>query len=154
MITGVDTSLPLLRALLERPEVADSQASTGFIEANLGLLAARAAELTPAEDAETSRPVATVFEAAPAGTVATPAPLRGTLVALEAAEGETVRAGQAIAILEAMKMQHVVTAAAGGVVRRLPLAIGAVVETARPWPSSPRPTPANWRRRPRIWTST
>ncbi|WP_304186802.1 carboxyl transferase domain-containing protein [Phenylobacterium aquaticum] len=132
VITGVDTNLSLLRAILERPEVADSQASTGFLEANIGLLAARAAELTPAEDVQAQAHVATVFETGPAGTVATSAPLRGTLVALEAAEGETVRAGQAIAILEAMKMQHVVTAAAGGVVRRLPLALGAVVETGAP----------------------
>lgn len=132
VITGVDTNLPLLRALLERPEVADAQASTAFIEANLPLLAARAAELAPAPDAAVQAQAAAVFEAAPAGAVGVSAPLRGTLVALEVAEGDTVRPGQAVAVLEAMKMQHVVTAGEGGTVRRLPYALGAVVETGAP----------------------
>ncbi len=132
VITGVDTNLPLLRALLERPEVADAQASTAFIEANLPLLAARAAELAPAPDTAVQAQAAAVFEAAPAGTVGVSAPLRGTLVALEVAEGDTVRPGQAVAVLEAMKMQHVVTAGEGGTVRRLPYTLGAVVETGAP----------------------
>ena len=132
VITGVDTNLPLLRALLERPEVAEAQASTAFIEANLPRLAARAAELAPVADAAVPAQAATVFEAAPAGTVGVSAPLRGTLVALEVAEGDTVRPGQAVAVLEAMKMQHVVAASEGGTVRRLPYGLGAVVETGAP----------------------
>jgi acetyl-CoA carboxylase carboxyltransferase component len=44
------------------------------------------------------------------------APLQGTVVSVDVSDGDTVRPGQQIAVLEAMKMEHLVTAPAGGVV--------------------------------------
>jgi len=55
------------------------------------------------------------------------APMPGTLVRLLVREGEAVRAGQPLAVLEAMKMEHTVLAPYNGSVRRLPFAQGASV---------------------------
>src|SRR5262249_29591542 len=50
----------------------------------------------------------------PAGSVAVPAPLQGTIVSIDVGEGDLVRPGQQIAVLESMKMEHLVTAPKGG----------------------------------------
>ena len=56
------------------------------------------------------------------------APMPGTVVSVAVAEGDTVRAGQPLLVLEAMKMQHPVAAPAGGVVRALRVVPGSQVE--------------------------
>ena len=55
----------------------------------------------------------------PAGSVPVPAPLQGTIVAIEVSEGDLVRPGQQIAVLESMKMEHLVTAPHGGKVTKI-----------------------------------
>jgi 3-methylcrotonyl-CoA carboxylase alpha subunit len=55
------------------------------------------------------------------------APMPGTLVKVLVGEGEAVREGQPLVVLEAMKMEHTVTAPYAGTVRRLPFAQGASV---------------------------
>ena len=135
-LAGPISNLTLLRALLERPEVREARATTGFIEAHLPELVARAEAIAAAEPQAASgvatasevRPV----EAAPPGTQPSTAPLRATVVGFEVAEGDVVRAGQAVAVLEAMKMQHVVAAATAGTVRRLARLIGDVVDEGAP----------------------
>jgi propionyl-CoA carboxylase alpha chain len=56
------------------------------------------------------------------------APMPGTVVRVAVDEGATVERGQLVCVLEAMKMEHPVTAPADGVVRRLPVTAGAQVE--------------------------
>jgi propionyl-CoA carboxylase alpha chain len=56
------------------------------------------------------------------------APMPGTVVSVAVAEGDTVRAGAPLLVLEAMKMQHPVLAPADGVVRALPVAPGSQVD--------------------------
>jgi acetyl/propionyl-CoA carboxylase alpha subunit len=60
----------------------------------------------------------------PDGNVAVAAPLQGTIVAVEVRAGDTVRAGQTVVIMEAMKMEHEIKATTGGVVRRIAVAPG------------------------------
>jgi len=55
------------------------------------------------------------------------APMPGTLIRLHVGEGDAVREGQPLLVLEAMKMEHTVVAPYDGVVRRLPFAQGASV---------------------------
>ena len=55
----------------------------------------------------------------PAGSVTVAAPLQGTIVAIEVGEGDLVRPGQQIAVLESMKMEHLVTAPHGGKVVKI-----------------------------------
>jgi propionyl-CoA carboxylase alpha chain len=56
------------------------------------------------------------------------APMPGTVVRLGAAVGEQVTAGQPLLWLEAMKMEHVITAPAAGVIAELPVAAGQQVQ--------------------------
>nr|WP_232831977.1 biotin carboxylase N-terminal domain-containing protein [Nocardiopsis sp. FIRDI 009] len=63
---------------------------------------------------------------------ALPAPMPGTVTAVDVAVGEKVRAGQTLLRLEAMKMEHRVTAPAAGAVRELPVATGQRVPAGAP----------------------
>lgn len=53
--------------------------------------------------------------------------MQGTVVAVVVAEGEFIRVGQQLVVLESMKMEHVVTAAVAGVVTRIAVAVGDTV---------------------------
>ncbi len=53
------------------------------------------------------------------GIVAVEAPMQGTIVSLEVDLGDEVYAGQAVLVMEAMKMEHVIEAGASGVVRAI-----------------------------------
>ncbi len=52
------------------------------------------------------------------------APMPGKLIALHARAGETVRRGQALAVMEAMKMEHTISAPGDGIVAELLFAVG------------------------------
>ena len=56
------------------------------------------------------------------------APMNGRLVAIAVEEGETVEAGQRLAVVEAMKMEHALVAPHAGVVRDLAAGVGDQVE--------------------------
>jgi acetyl-CoA/propionyl-CoA carboxylase, biotin carboxylase, biotin carboxyl carrier protein len=58
-------------------------------------------------------------------------PMQGTVLALEVAEGETVRAGQVICVVEAMKMENEITAHRAGTVAELSVVAGAPVKTGQ-----------------------
>ena len=51
-------------------------------------------------------------------------PMPGTVLAVKAAKGERVRAGQPLLIVEAMKMEHTISAPGDGVVAELTAAVG------------------------------
>ena len=58
----------------------------------------------------------------PENTVAVAAPMQGTIVSIDVREGELVRQGQQLFVMEAMKMEHVIRAHTSGVVRRIAVA--------------------------------
>ena len=62
------------------------------------------------------------------GDAAIRAPMNGRLVALAVEEGEKVEAGQRLAVVEAMKMEHALVAPHAGVVRDLDADVGDQVE--------------------------
>ncbi len=62
--------------------------------------------------------------AAVAGSDDVPSPLAGTIVRLEVAIGDTVKAGDTLLILEAMKMNTAVAAPRSGTVRTIPVEAG------------------------------
>jgi len=116
-IEGCQTNRTLLEALLGRPEVRDGTADTEFADRIMSELVAAAAELDKAEDAGTGTGDEAVTAEAPVpeGEQAVRAPTSGVVVSLEAAAEDTVRAGQPVLIIEAMKMEHEVAAPADAV---------------------------------------
>ncbi|HEX2890820.1 biotin carboxylase N-terminal domain-containing protein, partial [Vineibacter terrae] len=70
--------------------------------------------------------------AGPDGTVPLPAPMQGTIVNLSVAEGDVVRIGQQVLVMDAMKMEHVIKATVGGTVRVLTVAKGDTVFEGHP----------------------
>jgi acetyl/propionyl-CoA carboxylase alpha subunit len=64
---------------------------------------------------------------APEGTVAVPAPMQGTIVSLSVKEGDAVAAGQALLVMDAMKMQHEIRSPVRGYVRRIAVEAGETV---------------------------
>jgi biotin carboxyl carrier protein len=55
----------------------------------------------------------------------------GTVTAVHVSDGETVTAGQTLLVLEAMKMEHRITAPTDGTVRDLTVGTGDQVEIDR-----------------------
>ncbi|KSR45742.1 carboxyl transferase domain-containing protein [Pseudomonas aeruginosa] len=133
-LEGVASNLDLLRNLLLHPAVQANRVGTRFVESQLeALLAPRPGE-HPSRHAE---PVPTAAassreEQAPPGCLTLAAPSAGVLVALEVAEGERLRPGQRVALVEAMKMEFEVKAARGGIVRSLAARLGDALEEGRP----------------------
>ncbi len=68
----------------------------------------------------------------PDGSVGIASPIQGTIVAIDVAEGDEVRTGQQVAVVEAMKMEHVIAAPHSGIVRAVTMAAGDVVREGFP----------------------
>ena len=81
---------------------------------------------TPAPKAAAPAPAAKV--AAGAGEHSVDAPMPGKVIKLVAAEGQAVKAGDVLLILEAMKMQNEITADADGTVKKFNVAAGQSVK--------------------------
>ncbi len=154
---GVATNAAFLRALLLRPELRAGGVYTRFIDEHARELVAAAAALGApsapggAGDAAAApglagakvdsrdplavlqhgksgpAPAVAPQAAAPEGSDAVCAPMQGTIVSVEVAEGQTVRKGQALLVMEAMKMEHVIAAAQSGIVKALAVAKGDAV---------------------------
>jgi biotin carboxyl carrier protein len=69
--------------------------------------------------------IADALASAADGTVRAPMP--GMILAVRVTERERVTRGQALIVMEAMKMEHTLTAAAAGVVTELRASVGARV---------------------------
>jgi acetyl/propionyl-CoA carboxylase alpha subunit/acetyl-CoA carboxylase carboxyltransferase component len=116
-IEGVQTNLPLLTALLDHPDVVADRVHTRFVEECTAELVA-----TPQTPAS----------AAPGDVEALGALVGGIVIDIQVRPGDEVVAGQPIAVVEAMKMEHVVVAETGGVVREVAATVGQPVEANDP----------------------
>ena len=87
----------------------------------------------PADVLTVAAPAPPAHEVAgPEGTVAITAPMQGTIVSIDTQEGDTVRRGQQLLVMEAMKMEHVIAAQVSGVVRQISVAKGDAVFEGHP----------------------
>jgi len=126
-VLGVATNKVLLHGLLKHPEVASGRVHTRFIEGRireilaLGRDAHRELYFTEPHDGlgAAGQGVAVDLAIAPENTVPVVAPMQGTVVSLNVSEGDPVHASTTIAVLEAMKMEHLVEAGVSGVVRKV-----------------------------------
>jgi acetyl/propionyl-CoA carboxylase alpha subunit/acetyl-CoA carboxylase carboxyltransferase component len=120
-IAGVETNRGFLQNLLSDAEVMAGAFDTTLVERHARALASaqthaeRFAPVTPILVSE----VHSTAVAGPDGTEAIVSPTGGCIVSIEIAEGDRVAVGTAIAIVEAMKMEHVVVASVSGIVRQL-----------------------------------
>lgn len=134
-IEGVETNIPLLQNLLRHPALAENEIDTRFVEREIDSLLATPADEHPKHyfTGTEEAPVAqqTVAET-PEGCVALDAPVAGTLARFFAAPGETVDAGQTVAIIESMKMEFEVKAPAAGTVREAGPGEGDLVDEGSP----------------------
>ena len=158
-IEGVATNQAFLRRLIEHPEFAAGAPTTRFIEDNLSTLLnevstpnSEAADTALAGAQVNNDPlavlqyghggaagatavptqVALVDETLPAGVAAIKAPMQGTVISFDVSEGDTVFVGQPVLIMEAMKMEHVVSATSSGTVQRLGVSAGDAVFESHP----------------------
>lgn len=60
------------------------------------------------------------------------APMPGNILRIDVAKGDTVKAGQVLVILEAMKMENEIVAPKDGTVAQIVTSKGAVVDTGSP----------------------
>ncbi len=133
-IEGVPTNVPFLRALLAADAVRDNAVYTRYVEEHMADLV-RAMPAPPSAAAK-SAPSA-VDGGARSASMAAPepepghrhvaAPMQGTVVSIEVTPGDPVRPNQTLAIMDAMKMEHVIEAPVGGVVRDVRVAAGQTV---------------------------
>ncbi|MCC7120330.1 MAG: carbamoyl-phosphate synthase large subunit [Gammaproteobacteria bacterium] len=124
-IDGVDTNLPLLRALLRHPDVQAARLTTRFVEHAAAALEAAAQALVPAPTGNAApMPTPRAVRRAPPGADVVGAPMRGSVVGIDVDVGQRVTRGTALAVLEAMKMHHLVTAPCAGVVVGIAAAVG------------------------------
>ena len=151
-IGGVPTNIAFLQNVLLHPEV-DKCAHTRFIEDNIAALltqpegehqrlyfeaqraGGRAGAKVDASDPlavlalgkkETQTVSAEETEAAE-GTAVLRAPLQGTIVSLAITQGASVRAGEPVLIMEAMKMEHVIAAQRSGTLQNFAVEPGDTV---------------------------
>lgn len=131
-IDGVVTNIPFLQAVLAHPDFRTNRIATDFIDRNVAkLVEAADGAAKPLYFAATERSgghaEAQVTQGVPEGTVMVAAPLQGTIVTIQVKEGEIVRPGQQLAVIESMKMEHLVMAEQGGRVMKLAAADGATL---------------------------
>ncbi|QIO36143.1 acetyl-CoA carboxylase family protein [Bradyrhizobium sp. 1(2017)] len=123
-IDGVVTNIAFLQAVLAHPDFKTNRIATDFIDRNIAkLVEAADGAAKPLYFAATERSghgtETHVAQAVPEGAVMVAAPLQGTIVTIQVKEGEIVRPGQQLAVIESMKMEHLVMAEQGGRVMKL-----------------------------------
>ncbi|MFK4510296.1 biotin/lipoyl-binding protein [Bradyrhizobium daqingense] len=123
-IDGVVTNIAFLQAVLAHPDFRTNRIATDFIDCNIAKLveaadgAAKPLYFAAAERSGHGTETH-VAQAVPEGAVMVAAPLQGTIVTIQVKEGEIVRPGQQLAVIESMKMEHLVMAEQGGRVMKL-----------------------------------
>jgi acetyl-CoA carboxylase carboxyltransferase component/biotin carboxyl carrier protein len=130
----VATNLGFLSALLDHPDLAAGAVTTRWLDERAGELAEAAAGRSIDPFFAEAEPIAqaTAEASGPPGTVAVAAPMQGSVVSLAVREGDLVAPGKTVAVLEAMKMEHLVAAGVAGVVRLVATEPGAVLTQGEP----------------------
>ncbi|MGB0384993.1 MAG: carboxyl transferase domain-containing protein [Ardenticatenaceae bacterium] len=141
-IEGVATNLSFLQAILRHPTFAAGCLHTGFIDEHIKELVATQethqplfVKSTPTTNTQThiiEEIAADAAIRAPEGTIAIKSPMPGSVVSIHVTEAEHVRVGQMLVVIEAMKMESVITAHIGGVVREIAIREGDVLFSEQP----------------------
>lgn len=123
-IEGVATNIPVLRALLNRDDVRSNAITTHTVEDMLPELAQAQLAYRPAPVAKAPAETTPDQPVLANGETAVIAPIQATVARIEVAPGQSIAAGSPVAVLEAMKMEHMVLAETSGIVRHIPASPG------------------------------
>lgn len=109
------------------------------VEAGQAMLLSEYEAIAPAAaPAAAPAPAAAAPAAAPAAPVVTGAgepvnaPMPGTILKVNVTQGQAVKEGEVLCILEAMKMENEIMASKGGTVTQVLVAKGSIVDTGAP----------------------
>lgn len=133
-IDGVETNIGFLQSLLSHPLVISGNLDVGLVErlaADICKSADSQPRLTALPSPQNQAP-AFGFEAAPAGMEAIETPVGGLLISVDVVAGSFVAQGQQIAIIEAMKMEHVVQAQTSGQIGEILVQAGEQLAQGQP----------------------
>ena len=139
-LEGIEHNLSFLRAILEHETFGMGLTHTQWVEEDLKDLAFTSRNVkprfvTPAGGISTlgnddfgaeEHPIG------PDGSVGLGSPIQGTIVEIGVAVGDDVQLGQAVAVVEAMKLQHDIKAERSGKVVDVSMAVGDVVREGYP----------------------
>ncbi len=128
-IGGVATNVDVLAGIVGHPAFAAGELSTDFLDDHRAEILAAARPHRFVEAAPPATDAAPTTLRPGPGEHAVPAVAPGTVVSVEVATGDVVRAGQTLLVLEAMKMEHVVAAPSAGTVGTIAVAAGDTVAT-------------------------
>ena len=156
-LAGVEANIPFLLNVLEHPDFTAGATYTRWVEQEIASLATprtglAAAEATTGAGAaiDTRDPLASLeyfrsgqgtrsagaaaaaAPVGPPGTQPVRAPLQGTVTEVNVSEGDTVLEGQQLFVMSALKMEHLVHAESGGIIRQLTVSPGTVVYEHHP----------------------
>ena len=116
-------------------EVEVEQGKAVLLDEYEALAPASAAAAVPAAAPAAAPVAAPAASAAPVNLEAgeaVNAPMPGNILRIDVAKGDTVKAGQVLVILEAMKMENEIVAPKDGTVAQVVTSKGAVVDTGSP----------------------
>ena len=129
VIEGIDTNIDFLCNILSNPKVISNDVSTQFIDQNLQLLGSQYKRtnnrrIVSPQETSNSNEATTQY---PDSWLQVKSPMQSIVVSIEVNEGDEVIQGQTLAIVEAMKMEHVITAPVSGAVTKVNAKPGASV---------------------------
>jgi acetyl/propionyl-CoA carboxylase alpha subunit/acetyl-CoA carboxylase carboxyltransferase component len=113
-VEGVANNIPFLQLVLQHADFRAGEIYTRFVDDHIADLAAPTGQASPGLSTHVT------------------AALQGTVVSVDVAVGDLVHQGQQIAVLEAMKMEHIVKADRSGMVRSVNVTKGDVVFAGHP----------------------
>ena len=135
-IEGVETNIAFLDAILRHPDFAAGRVHTRFVDEHMselaGAVASRRFVTPPGFEASAVAVEQEQQAVGPEGSYGLVAPMQGTIVEIGVGIGDDVRIGQAVAVVEAMKLQHDIRADRNGVVCAVSMAEGDVVREGYP----------------------
>ncbi|MBI3382284.1 MAG: biotin/lipoyl-binding protein [Aquabacterium sp.] len=136
-LDGVDSNIAFLQALLAHEDMATNRVSTRWLQLHVAaLLQAATQQPRPRELQHAWHPdhvaAASGGNVLPEGCMAVNASVPGSLVTLLVHPGDIVRAGQRLAVIEAMKMEFEIMAPQGGRVEAVLAEVGTVVNEGQP----------------------
>ncbi|MDA1302332.1 MAG: carbamoyl-phosphate synthase large subunit [Proteobacteria bacterium] len=137
-IEGVTTNIGFLQTILGHEDFARGKIHTRFIDQEMASLAKPGAPhrqfvIPHGYEAPAAGATARAARAVgPEGSIGLSSVIQGTIVSIDVAIGDEVRIGQALAVVEAMKLQHDIKADRSGIVCAVSMSVGDVVREGYP----------------------